>query len=114
MEINTALISGGVSIIVSCLAGYFSYLVQRYKLLKEFKLEDSAENAISKLLNHPNWTKRTFTSINEKIGGFEDDELRKLLVRSGAVRFYVKNGSDVKVEHWGLISRNKDQLKTDS
>lgn len=114
MENNAALISGVVSVTVSLIAGYCSYLVQRFKLFKEFRLEDSAEKAISNLLNHPDWTKRTFTSISDKIGGFEDDELRKLLVRSGAVRFYVKNASGEKVEHWGLISRNKDHLKTNS
>lgn len=112
MANETVYISASVSILVCLLSGVLSFYIQRHKLRQEFKLEVSAEKAISNLLNHPDWTKRTFTSISDKIGGFEDDELRKLLVRSGAVRFYVKNASGEKVEHWGLISRNKDHLKT--
>lgn len=110
MHKDVALVSALVSILVSLMAGLFSYLVQKIKLDKEFKLEDSAESAIRNLLNHPNWTQRSFSAISEKIGGFEPDELRKLLVRSGAVRFYRNNSDGEKEELWGLTSKNLKKL----
>jgi len=47
-----------------------------------------AEEAVRELLNHPEWWQRSFKAIKDKVGGFEDDELRKLLVRAGAARFW--------------------------
>jgi hypothetical protein len=38
------------------------------------------------------WTWRTFAIIKHHLGGFEDDELRKLLVRAGAIRATAKTG----------------------
>ena len=60
-------------------------------------------------LDHPF---RTFAIIRHHIGGFEDDELRRILVRAGAVRFVSKND----IEVWALREsvRNwegKDVLK---
>jgi hypothetical protein len=55
------------------------------------------------------WEKRSFPEIQRRVGGFEDDELRKLLVRAGAVRFYGENN----VEFWGLIERNEARVNTD-
>jgi hypothetical protein len=42
------------------------------------------------------------------VGGYEDDELRKLLIRAGAIRF------EEDVETWGLISRNKSELDNET
>lgn len=64
-----------------------------------------AESAIVRLLKHPRWAKRSFKQISARLGGFEDNELRRLLVRAGAVRFS-KDG----VEYWGLVERNRDLL----
>ena len=44
--------------------------------------------------------------IEKRLGGFQNDELRKILVRAGAARF--SSGDDT--ELWGLISRNRDDL----
>ena len=40
--------------------------------------------------------------------GFDDDELRKLLIRSGAIAFSDPNGKEV----WGLLSENVEKLAT--
>ena len=76
---------------------------QEERLKAELRTEFMAEEAIRRLLNHKEWEKRSFDEIKRRIGGFDDDGLRQLLVRSGAVRFY---GND-DVEFWGLIERNK-------
>jgi hypothetical protein len=69
-------------------------------------MESMADNAVTQLLESRKWEKRTFTEIRKRIGGFEDDELRKVLVRCGAIRF----GDEGEAELWGLISRNKSGL----
>ena len=48
--------------------------------------------------------------IKKRLGGFGDDELRKLLVRAGAVRaFRNKDGAEL----WGLASLNPELLKNE-
>ena len=74
------------------------------ELLTKLRTEFMAENAIRKLLQCRAWRLRTFDAIKIRLGGFEDNELRKLLVRSGAVSF--RRRSDGK-ELWGLISENE-------
>lgn len=92
------------SLITAVVAGYITFRVQLAKLKEELRTEFMAEKVINKLLNNENWLKRSFAEIKKRIGGFTDDELRKLLVKSGAVRFYSSDES----EKWGLISRNKE------
>ena len=67
-----------------------------WRLRTELRTEFMAEEAVKKLLRHKKWEKRSFAEIQRRVGGFEDEELRKLLVRAGAVRFYGENG----VEFW--------------
>lgn len=48
-----------------------------------------AEEAIHGLLLDESFRQgRSFDQIKRRVGGFEDVELRKLLVRSGAIRYY--------------------------
>lgn len=79
---------------------------QEHRLRTELRTEFMAEEAIRRLLLHEKWEKRSFAEIMRRVGGFEDDELRKLLVRSGAVRFY----GNKNIEFWGLIERNKGHV----
>lgn len=48
---------------------------------------------------------RSLEEIKKRIGGF-DDELRKILVRAGVVKFEGEDGKEL----WGLISKNKGKL----
>jgi hypothetical protein len=73
---------------------------------REFALHFKAETAARKLLLHKRYRFRTFKTLSHHLGGFEDDELRKILVQSGAVRFRDAAG----VEVWGLLDRVKDTL----
>lgn len=65
-----------------------------------------AEKVAKDLLSNENWSKRSFDEIRKRLGGFEDDELRKILVRAGAVRFEGKDQQEL----WGLISKNESSL----
>lgn len=73
------------------------------KLLKEEnKTENVAEDTIRYYLKDDGHLQRTFKHLSTKIAGFEEDELRRLLVRSGAVRFHKKEDNE---EMWCLVER---------
>jgi hypothetical protein len=65
-----------------------------------------AEQVAKKLLESPKWKMRSFDEIKKRLAGFDDNELRKILVRSGAVRFEGKENKEL----WGLISKNENEL----
>ena len=67
-----------------------------------------AEQAAKALLEHPDWKMRIFGAIKKKDRGFDDDELRKFLIRAGALRFQADDGTEL----WGLVSRNQEELKS--
>jgi hypothetical protein len=91
-----------VSIVSGAIAGYGTYRVQERKLRKEYQLHDLAESVARELLSDTEWRLRSFDVIRHHLGGFEDDELRKVLVRCGAIRFKSKSGYEL----WGLIGRS--------
>jgi hypothetical protein len=84
-----------------------AFRLQEERLRTELRTEFMAEEAIHALLNHPRWTQRSFEEIKRRVRGFEDDELRQLLVRSGAVAF---GGTNTRQEMWGLRERNEAHL----
>lgn len=68
----------------------------------------AAERVAHALLMHPAWRQRSFSIIKAKLGGFEDNQLRQILVQAGAIRF--KRESDG-IEFWGLLDRNQEVLE---
>ena len=101
------------SILTSAVTATAAWFIQRDKLRRDFELdrerirtEFMAEQVAKQLLESEKWEKRTFEAIERRLGGFEKDELRKILVRAGAVRFEGQEGKEL----WGLLSRNKDDL----
>lgn len=81
--------------------------LQEDRLRAELRTEFMAEEAIRQLLLHPDWNQRSFDEIKRRLKGFEDNELRRLLVRSGAVAFSSDSGER---EWWGLRERNTHNL----
>jgi hypothetical protein len=65
----------------------------------------AAERVAHELLMHPAWEQRSFEAIHHRLGGFQNDELRRILVQAGAVRFTAGGN-----EYWGLIERNREAL----
>lgn len=76
--------------------------LDRDKVRTEFMAEQVAEKLLN--IREP---KRSFSAIKKRLGGFEDDDLRQILVRSGAVRFEAKSDGE---ELWGLLVRNPNDL----
>jgi len=105
----TSIITAFGTAIITTLA---SFLLQERKMKFEFariRTEFMAEQVARQLLEHEKWKRRSFRAIKYRLGGFDDDELRKILVRSGAIRF---EDRDSKEEFWGLIQRNQDALNS--
>lgn len=77
---------------------------QRARL--ERRAEFAAEGVAYKLLRNSKWSRRSFDAIKGYLGGFEDDQLRQILVQAGAVRLENRDK-----ELWGLIERNMEQIE---
>ena len=75
------------SVITALLTAIVTFAIQERKLKAELRTEFMAEQAAKSLLENPKWQKRSFSEIKKCLGGFDENELRKILVRSGAVRF---------------------------
>jgi hypothetical protein len=74
----------------------------------EWRTQFMAEQVARRLLHESRWPLRSFEILQHHLGGFTENELRKILVRTGAVRFKSRGGSEL----WGLIERNEDRLST--
>ena len=92
----------------AAVGGCISYLLNRQQfrnqmeLLKsQHKTEFMAEDTARHFLSHKGFTDRSFETLRSHLGGFDDDELRKILVRAGAIRVMREDGS----EWWRLLSR---------
>lgn len=94
------------AVIVAAFTGYITFRIQEERLKKELKTEFMAEKVAKDLLSNEKWEQRSFDAIKKRLGGFGDDELRKILVRAGAVRFEGNTGEEL----WGLISKNEQKL----
>lgn len=92
-----ALVGGGISWLLNR-----QQFANQLRILREqHKTEFMAEDTARHFLSHKGFTDRSFETLKMHLGGFEDDELRKILVRAGAMRVYRDDGS----EWWRLLSR---------
>lgn len=92
-----AVVGGGISFLLNRqqFANQLRILQQQHKT--EFMAEETARH----FLSHKSFTDRSFETLQKNLGGFSDDELRRILVRAGAIRVYRDDGS----EWWRLLSR---------
>ncbi|UXP32222.1 hypothetical protein N6H18_17930 [Reichenbachiella agarivorans] len=102
------------ALIGTTIGGLLAFLVQKKqfqheldKLKLQNKTEFMAEETVKHFLNHKTYTDRSFDVIKKHLGGFDDDELRKILVRAGAIRDYRDDGS----EWWRLLSRMDEYIE---
>lgn len=100
---------------IAALTASITTFVAYLRIRNEFNLYKTqvmAEKAARKLLKHKSFVERSFDAIQKQLGGWDDepDELRRILVRAGAVRTFRKEG-DAKVEWWYLLSREKERIQ---
>ena len=112
-------LAGLATAIVTAVIGFY---VQRWKLQQDFdrdregiRTEFMAEQVVRQLLEHEKHTRRKFKAIKRRLGGYDkkEDDLRRLLIRAGAVRFKGKTDTGKEdIEYWGLLSRNPEAFLT--
>ncbi|MFZ5616001.1 MAG: hypothetical protein ACOZAA_01585 [Pseudomonadota bacterium] len=100
-----ALVAGLISIVVAIITSVISVRLQESRLRTELQLEFATEAAIRQLLMNEQWELRTFEEIKRRFKGIDENELRKSLIRAGALSFDGDKG-----EMWGLRERNKSRL----
>jgi hypothetical protein len=112
-----AIIAALSSLFGVVVGGIVSYFLQKQKLEHEFKLklqenktENMAEETARYYLKEDGYYERSFDHLKTKLGGFEEEELRKILVRAGAVRFIRK---DDQKEYWCLVERLPEKYSKD-
>jgi hypothetical protein len=94
--------------------GSMSWLLNKQQFDNQLRLareqhrtEFMAEETARALLSHKGFTDRSFDTLKRHLGGFEDDELRKILVRAGAMRVFREDGG----EWWRLVSRQDEFIE---
>lgn len=99
----------GVALLTSLLTTGGGWFLATQRMRREFALHFRAEEAARKLLLQKKYRFRTFKTLSYHLGGFGDDELRKILVQCGAVRFRDASGDEI----WGLLERVGDALDSE-
>ena len=74
---------------------------------EQHKTEFMAEETARHFLSHRGYTDRSFEVLQTHLGGFAEDDLRKILVRAGAIRIFRDDGS----EWWRLLSRMGEYIE---
>ena len=105
---DTALWSTLSALFGALVGGAISYTLNRQQFRHQLELvrqqhrtDFMAEETARHFLSHKGFTDRSFETLRMHLGGFDDDELRRILVRAGAMRVYRDDGS----EWWRLLSR---------
>lgn len=101
----SALVGGLISFILQ----FVKFRQELRKLQLAHKTDFMAETTAIHFLSHKSYTDRSFETLKQHLGGFSDDELRKILVRAGAIRVF--RDGDQEEEWWRLLSRNKEYIK---
>ena len=100
----------GIAVIPAVIAGLIAYFGNRVDILK-YKADSMAERSAKHFLEHSSFTDRSFNTLKKYLGGWDndEDELRRILVRAGAVRVFRKEKNNE--EWWYLLSRAGERLK---
>jgi hypothetical protein len=105
-QVAAAVVAGAVALVTALITALATVGVAERKLRRDFRLEFAAERVAHQLMMDVEWRLRSFAVIKRHLGGFKDDELRRILVRAGAIRF----SSELGQEMWGLLERNRHRL----
>lgn len=110
---DSEIVTGAFGVGGVLLGGLVAWLLQKDRAsadlriaLESVRTEHMAARAVRHFLVHKGYTDRSFELLKKRIGGFEEDELRRLLVRAGAVRYFSSDGR----EWWRLIDQDGDQI----
>jgi hypothetical protein len=99
---NTTIVVAVIGAVGAIGAVVLTPVIARLTSRKEVGTEDAAVAVIREMLTVAE-EQRSFARIKARLGGFTDQDLRKLLVRAGAIRYTGPHD----LELWGLRDRNK-------
>jgi hypothetical protein len=105
-QAQAALLAAAIAGAVALATTLLTIRATEHRLRREFQLDFAAERVAHQLMRDSEWPLRSLAVIKIHLGGFADDELRKILVRAGAIRFESRSG----LELWGLLDRNRHLL----
>ena len=108
-QMSAAVIAGVVALITAIITALVTTRVAGRQLHRQYQLEFASEYFARQLMADPSRSMRSFEIIKEHLGGFEENELRRILVRAGGIRFKTTGGNEM----WGLLSRNREWLGTE-
>jgi len=99
-----------IAAIPSLVTGIIVYLTNNHQIAK-YKADSMAERSARHFLEHKSYTDRSFKTLQKYLGGWDNDpdELRRILVRAGAVRVFREDKD--KQEWWYLLSRGDERIK---
>ena len=97
-QVLSAVIAGVISVVVNGIKLWWDY--------HEKQLACKTARSLEAILSMDGWAKRSFTAIQNRMGGYSDDELRKMLTSIGAVRFKGQGGTEL----WGLLEDSREDL----
>jgi hypothetical protein len=96
------------------LSGAINYLLQksqfkhnREMFLLQNKSTEQVKILLADMLNHRSYTDRSFEALRKPIGGFSDDEIRRLLHEIDAKMISRDKGE----EFWYLLSRKEERIQ---
>lgn len=109
-EITPALVAAAVALVVALITALITAAVKLRNagrmLREDVRLDFAPERLVRRLLSRRAYRRVSFEIIKSHLGGFDDDELRKILVRAGAVRLGANPAVPADTEIWGLLERN--------
>jgi hypothetical protein len=101
-----------IAFIPSLVTGFGSYLVFHQRLMT-YKRRTMVERTAKHFLKRKDFTDRNFETLKKYLGGWDndEDELRRILVRAGAIRTIREEQNGSKTEWWTLLSRIPEKIK---
>jgi hypothetical protein len=111
---NEALWALGGTVLGATLTTLSSWWIQSRQFRHEERMHallnqsrESVKAILLEMLNHKSHTDRSFFAIRERVGGFDDDEIRQILHEIGARRVSRNGGTE---EWWYLDSRRQERI----
>ena len=93
-------------------SGVVAVLLQRRQFAHEKSMhvlenqgKENVKTLLTEMLSHGSFVRRSFGAMRNKIGGYSDDELRKLLHEAGAKRA----GSGADDDEWWYLASREDE-----
>jgi hypothetical protein len=104
-----------IGVVIGVIAtGMTSWALQSRQFAHEkqmFQLQNMSaimvKSVLLEMLNHKNYTDRSFLALRERIGGYSDDQIRQFLHEIGAKKTSRADGTE---EWWYLASRQDERI----